>query len=180
MSGLIVLMVLLLFLIIAILGAAALVAANTSITQRTLQAEIVINASAANLWKVLIDFDAYPQWNPFIRQVTGKAEPGEKLTMQMHMGNRTMTIRPTVLFVQPQRELRWLGHLFIPGVFDGEHSFVIEPLGEREVRFIQSEEFNGLLIPFSKSLLDETEQNFNEMNRALKERVEQIKSTTTP
>ena len=174
MSGLIVLMVLLLFLIIAILGAAALVAANTSITQRTLQAEIVINASATDVWKVLIDFDAYPQWNPFIRQVTGKAEPGEKLTIQMHLGNRTMTIRPTVLFVQPQRELRWLGHLFIPGVFDGEHSFVIEPLGESKVRFIQSEEFNGLIIPFSKSLLNETEQNFNEMNRALKERVEQI------
>ncbi|MDD1762195.1 MAG: SRPBCC domain-containing protein, partial [Methanothrix sp.] len=58
--------------------------------------------------------------------------------------------------------------------FDGEHSFVIEPLGERKVRFIQSEEFNGLMIPFSKSLLNETEQNFNEMNRALKERAEQI------
>jgi len=132
------------------------------------------------LWKVLTDFEAYPRWNPFIRQVTGKAEPGEKLTLQMHLGNRTMTIRPTVLFVQPQRELRWLGHLFIPGVFDGEHSFVIEPLGEKEVRFIQSEEFNGLLIPFSKSLLNETEQSFNEMNRALKVRVEQTESTTTP
>ena len=174
MSGLIVLMILVSLLIIAILYAVALVAANTSITQRTLQAEIIINASATDVWKVLTDFEAYPQWNPFIRQVTGKAEPGEKLTLQMRLGNRTMTIRPTVLFVQPQRELRWLGHLFIPGVFDGEHSFVIEPLGERKVRFIQSEEFNGLLIPFSKSLLNETEQNFNEMNRALKERAEQI------
>ncbi|RQW79481.1 MAG: SRPBCC domain-containing protein [Methanothrix sp.] len=172
MSGLIVLLALVSFLIIAILCAAALVAAKKSITQRTLQAEIVINAPATNVWKVLIDFEAYPQWNPFIRQVTGKAEPGEKLTIQMHLGNRMMTINPTVLSEQPQRELRWLGHFFIPGLFDGEHSFVIEPLGERKVRFIQSEEFSGLIIPFSKTLLNETEQNFNEMNMALKERAE--------
>jgi hypothetical protein len=173
MSRLIVGIALVSFLFIAILYAATLVAANTSITQRTLKAEAVINASASKVWKVLIDFGAYPQWNPFIRQVTGTAEPGEQLTIRMHSGGRTMTFLPTVLVVQPQRELRWLGRLFIPGVFDGEHSFVIEPLGGRQVRFIQSEEFNGLLIPFSKSLLKETKQSFNEMNRALKERAEQ-------
>ena len=173
MSGLIVLVALVTFLIVAILCAAALVATSTSITQKNLQAEIVINAPAACVWKVLIDFEAYPEWNPFIRQVTGKAEPGEKLTIQMRLGNHTMTIKPTILFEQPQRELRWLGHLFIPGIFDGEHSFVIEPLGGRKVRLIQSEEFNGLLIPFSKGLLDETKQSFYEMNRALKERAEQ-------
>ncbi|MDD2756297.1 MAG: SRPBCC domain-containing protein [Methanothrix sp.] len=172
MSSLIVLMALVSFLFLAILYAATLIAANTSITQRTLQTEVVINASASNVWKVLIDFEAYPQWNPFIRQVTGTAEPGEKLAIRMHSGGSTMTFLPTVLVVKPQRKLRWLGRLFIPGVFDGEHSFVIESLDGNQVRLIQSEEFNGLLVPFSESRLDETERSFNEMNRALKERAE--------
>jgi hypothetical protein len=161
-------------LIIVILCAIALVFANTSITRRTLKAEIDIDASANDVWNVLLDFEAYPQWNPFIRQVTGKAEPGEKLTIQMHLGNRTMTISPTVLFKQQQRELRWLGNLLIPGIFDGEHSFVIDMLGEKKTHLTQSEKFSGLLIPFSKGILNKTKKSFNEMNQALKERAERI------
>jgi hypothetical protein len=38
-------------------------------------------------------------------------------------------LRPSVLEVVPGRTLRWLGHLLLPGIFDGEHHFEIEPLG---------------------------------------------------
>ena len=38
-----------------------------------------------------------------------------------------MTFRPTVLAVNPGRELRWRGQLLLPGIFAGEHSFLIEP-----------------------------------------------------
>jgi hypothetical protein len=84
-----------------------------------------------------------------------------------------MTIQPTILAVRPERELRWIGRLFIPGVFDGEHSFVIEPQGESRMRFVQSETFRGILVPFSGALLNDTEASFREMNQALKERAEQ-------
>jgi len=153
--------------------AVALVAANTSITQKNLQTEIVINASAARVWQVLTDFGEYPQWNPFIREVAGSASSGERLKVQMHIGNRPMKFRPTILASRPERELRWLGHLLIPGIFDGEHSFVIAPAGENRVRLIQRETFNGLLVPFLGSLLHNTKQSFDKMNLALKERVEQ-------
>lgn len=154
---------------------AALVAASTSIGRKGLQTEITINASAARVWDVMTDFEAYPGWNPFIRNVAGIVYQGEQLTIQMHTGDRTMTFRPTVLSINPERELRWLGHLLAPGIFDGEHSFVIEPLGKDRVRLVQSEIFKGLLVPFSGSLLDDTERSFNRMNLALKERVEQAK-----
>ncbi len=174
MSRLIVRTMLGLLLLIAIIFIATLVAANTSVTQRTIQTEIIINASASKVWQVLIDFEAYPQWNPFIRQMTGTAKPGKQLTVQMHSGGRAMTFSPTVLAVQPERELRWLGRVFIPGIFDGEHSFVIEPLGGSQVRFVQGEKFNGLLVPFFGSLLDNTKRSFQEMNRALKVRAEHV------
>jgi len=163
---------LVIILFIVVLYAATLVAANTSITQRTIQIEVTINASASKVWQVLTDFEAYPQWNPFIRQMTGAARPGEQLMAELHSGGRTMTIRPTVLVVQPERELAWIGRLFIPGVFDGEHSFIIEPLGDR-VHFVQSETFKGVLVPFSGAILSDTERSFQGMNQALKERAEQ-------
>jgi hypothetical protein len=84
-----------------------------------------------------------------------------------------MLFCPTVLVAEPNRELRWLGHLLLPGIFDGEHSFVVEPLGEGHVRFIQRERFKGLLVPFLSKMLDgDISRGFNEMNRALKLRAE--------
>jgi hypothetical protein len=84
-----------------------------------------------------------------------------------------MSFRPTVLVAEPHRELRWLGHLWLPGIFDGEHSFSIEPLGEGHVRFAQRVRFRGLLLPFLSKMLDgDIQLGFNEMNWALKLRAE--------
>lgn len=149
------------------------VAANTSITESNIENEVVINASASRVWQVLTDFEAYPEWNPFIRQLTGVVGVGEQLTVQMQTDNHTMTFQPTILVVEPERELRWLGRLYIPGIFDGEHTFKIEPLSENKVRFIQQEKFRGLIVPFSGSLLESTKNSFFEMNQALKKHAEQ-------
>ena len=84
-----------------------------------------------------------------------------------------MTFRPTVMKVEPGRELRWLGHLLVPGIFDGEHIFEIEELESDRVRFVQREVFKGLLVPLlARSLDRDTQRGFEEMNRALRERVE--------
>ena len=75
------------------------------------------------------------------------------------------TFTPTVLVVNPGRELRWLGSVGPGGIFDGEHSFLIEPLGPGRVRLVQREEFRGVLIPFFRGqLLDHTLPQFHAMN----------------
>lgn len=160
---------------LAVLYVATLVAANTSIAQRTLQADVVINATASKVWRVLTDFEAYPRWNPFIRRVTGSARPGQQLTIELKSSGRTTTFQPTILVVKPERELRWIGRLFIPGVFDGEHSFVIKPQGEGRVHFVQSETFRGVLVSFSGAILSDTKRSFQEMNQALLEQAEQAR-----
>lgn len=144
---------------------------------RELRTEIEINASAEKVWQMLIDFDAYPQWNPFIRSVEGKAETNSKLKIFIQpTGARGMKFRPTVLKVEPQKELRWLGSLFVRGLFDGEHIFTIAPVSETSVRFAQREKFSGLLVPlFWRSLDKDTRRGFNEMNAALKQRAETSK-----
>jgi len=161
--------------LLVILYIAMLVAANTSITQRTIQTEVTINATASKVWQVLTDFEAYPQWNPFIRQIDGAIQPGKQLIIELNLSGRTMTFNPTVLVMKPERELRWLGRFSIPGIFDGEHSLNIEPLGANRVRFIQSETFRGILVPFSGAILNDTEQSFQEMNQALREHAEQAR-----
>jgi len=84
-----------------------------------------------------------------------------------------MTFRPEVLKAEPNRELRWLGHLLVPGLFDGEHIFTIEPLDANRVRFVQHEIFTGLLVPLlARGLNTETLRGFEEMNHALKMQAE--------
>jgi len=87
-------------------------------------------------------------------------------------GAKGMTFRPTVLAATPDKELRWLGHLLIPRLFDGEHQLLISQLGDQRIPFTQREVFRGLLVPFTGGILAKTEQGFVAMNEALKKRAE--------
>jgi hypothetical protein len=61
----------------------------------------------------------------------------------------------------------------VPGLFDAEHFLIIQPLEDNRVRFVHREEFRGVLVPlFARSLENNTQRGFEEMNRALKERAE--------
>jgi len=116
---------------------------------KQLTTNIEINASANTVWNILTDFDEYPQWNPFIRSASGEVKKGMRLEVQLQPpGGNIMTFRPTVLVAEPEREFRWLGQLFLPGIFNGEHYFQIEPLTRDRIRFIHGEIFSGILVPF--------------------------------
>lgn len=143
---------------------------------KQLRAVIDVQATPERVWEVLTDFAAYPQWNPFLIRANGTARRGERLTLRMQpVGGRGMTFRPTVLEAVPGRRLRWLGRLLLPGIFDGEHSFDIEPLDEGRVRLVQQEVYRGLLVSLMARSLDRrTLPAFEQMNQALKRRAEQL------
>lgn len=138
---------------------------------------IEIDAPAARVWSVLTEFEAYPSWNPQTR-IEGVPETGARLTVAPGPDAEGMpTFRPHVLTAGPREdggyELRWLGHLWVRGLFDGEHSFVVEPLGADRCRLTQSETFRGL---FAGLILRRygaaTEAGFRAVNEALKARAE--------
>ena len=116
---------------------------------KELRTEIEFEGTPQEVWDVLADLPAYAEWNPFIKKIDGEARTGAKLEVRMEPeGERAMTFRPTVLSAEPGRELKWLGHLLVPGIFDGEHRWLIEDAGSGKVRFTQSERFGGILVPF--------------------------------
>jgi hypothetical protein len=87
---------------------------------RQLRREIEIDAPPERMWAVVTDFAAYPEWNPFIRQISGELREGARLQVRIEPpATRATTFRPTVRAVEANRELRWLGRLFMPGIFDG-------------------------------------------------------------
>jgi hypothetical protein len=63
--------------------------------------------------------------------------------------------------------------LLFAGIFDGEHYFLLEPIGESRTRLTQGEKFSGLLVGVLSGTLSATEAGFKAMNTALKQQAEQ-------
>ncbi|HWC70427.1 MAG TPA: SRPBCC family protein [Actinomycetota bacterium] len=67
---------------------------------RELRTEIEIDAPPEQVWQVLTDFGAYPDWNPFIRSIEGEPQVGSRLNVR---------IDPTPWATPPQRRRRAAG-----------------------------------------------------------------------
>lgn len=140
---------------------------------RAIHHQVEIDAPAGAVWAQLVDTAAYHEWNPFVRRLAGELRTGSRLSVEIAPpGGRAMTFRPTVLAVETERELRWLGCLLVPGLLDGEHSFRLEALPEERTRLTQAETFRGLLVGLFAGTLKKTQSGFAQMNLALKHRAE--------
>lgn len=143
---------------------------------REIQAETLIDAPPEVIWHVLTDFASYPNWNPYIRSIEGKPWVGTRLSVEVQPpGERSIHLRPMVIRVATNHEIRWINRTLIAGIFDGEQRFTIIPEGGGS-RFIQVEVFTGLLVPIVEltGILRATHHGFLLMNRALKERAERF------
>jgi hypothetical protein len=139
---------------------------------REISAAIHIDATPDQVWNTLTDLAGYSQWNPFIREAAGQVAVGAQLTLRMFPAQgRPMTFRPKVLAADTARELRWIGRLIMPGIFDGEHRFTLGP-ADGGTDLVQSEKFSGLLVPMVGKTIGGTTDNFRLLNEALKQRVE--------
>ena len=143
--------------------------------ERRIETDIEINAPVSQVWALLTDFARMPSWNPFIKSISGNLAQGARLSVHIvPPGSSGMHFKPTILTVRPERELRWLGHLFVPGIFDGEHYFLLEPIEKNRTRFTKSEKFSGLLVGLLGGTLATTSAGFKAMNTALKQQAEQM------
>lgn len=141
---------------------------------RQISTSILISAEPEKVWAHLTDFARYAEWNPFMIQGEGEAKPGNQLKLRFRQpsNGREMDITPVVLVSEPGQLLRWRGKLLVRGVFDGEHTFALESQSDGTTKLLHSERFTGALVPFTGSILRDTERGFDLFNKALKERVE--------
>ena len=141
--------------------------------EKEIVTEIEINAPPSRIWQILTDFEKYPTWNPFIKKISGTPARNEKL--EVHMPDArggTMVFTPIILVAESNRELKWFGRSE-GDVFNGEHRFLIEPIENNKVHFTQSEKFTGSMVESLEGWLDTAvKQNFEDMNRALKQKAE--------
>ncbi len=142
-------------------------------SKRWIGTSVDIDADLKTVWQILMDFPAYPNWNPFIRSIEGEAHQGSRLSVLIQPpGQKPMRFRPLVQATDGRTSFGWIGNLLVRGLFDGHHQFELQPHG-RGTRLLHRESFSGLLVPLVWSRMESsTRAGFDAMNRALKARAE--------
>jgi hypothetical protein len=117
-------------------------------------AEITVEASAAEIWQVLIDLDRYPEWNRFTPRITlasADLRPGAELDLDCRMSERELLSdeHEVILAVEPKRHALCMGTSRTRGRLGiaSERWQICEPLGPDRTRFVNWEQFRGVIAP---------------------------------
>lgn len=145
---------------------------------KAIECAVEVDAAPVDVWSVLVNLDAYPQWHPHIGAASGQIVVGERVMFRMTPpGRRAFTIHPKVVRAEPGRRQHLLGS--IPVLFSGEHTFEFEQLdGGQRTRLVQGETYRGLIVPLIARTIAVNRREFAEANHALKSRVEQRRATS--
>lgn len=135
-----------------------------------IKTEITIDSPVEKVWQALVKFQGYPEWNPFITDISGELKLDATLNVFICPPNKKgMRFKPKLIKVELNKELRWVGKLGLAAVFQGEHYFLLEAITPQQTKFIHGEIFSGWLVPLlKKDLTGPTMQGFIAMNEALK------------
>ena len=140
---------------------------------KEIRTEIIINSKPEKVWDILTDFEKHPEWNPFIKSISGNKKVGEQLIVKIQPPDGGgMTFKPLILKFEQNREFRWIGKLLLKGIFDGEHYFKLTDNNNGTTTFVHGEQFGGILVGFLGKTFEKTKSGFQLMNEALKEECE--------
>lgn len=138
---------------------------------REIRTQIEIDAPPSVVWDVLTDLSSYREWNPHVTEASGDLRENGAIEIRVQpSGGRSRTMTTTVAALDPQRRLTWVGTVLSSWLFEGRHSFELEPLADDRTRFVNRERLSGLLVPFV--VADDARLDYEAMNRAIAERSE--------
>lgn len=141
--------------------------------KKQIQTQIHIQAPVNIVWKILMDFQNYPEWNPFICHISGEPQVGRQLQLEIcPPDSSAMKFSPKVLECIKNQSFIWKGKLLINGIFDGQHQFTLQEQAEGSTLLIHEEYFSGILVRWID--LSKTEKGFQLMNDTLKKRAEAL------
>lgn len=129
-------------------------------------AEIWVDAPVDRVWDVLVDFDRYPEWNPFTPRVEATLQIGTPVALTTRLGWITLTQVESIREVVPRSRVVWGDTLYL-GSIRAERVQTLEAVdgGTRYRTVDRIEGFLGFVVAilFGSSL----ERGFSEMAEAL-------------
>ena len=127
-----------------------------------------VRASAARIWALLTDAQAYPRWNSTVARIEGEIREGA--TLRVHAPGTDRTFTPRVSNMVDCERMTWTGG-FMP-VFKGVRTFELRSNGDNSIEFIMAERFSGLMLLLVKHSLPDFGPIFAQYARDLKREAE--------
>jgi hypothetical protein len=123
------------------------------------------------VWNVLTDFEAYPDWNPLVGELTGDIEEGGIIKTFIIPLNKAYY--PKILSFKKEKEIIWMGAQGSKYLLAGKHYYKLQSIHKNSTELLHGEYFTGILSYFlPKSLLRKMENAFIRHNEVLKKRLE--------
>lgn len=144
---------------------------------KQISSKIIINAPKAFVWKILLDFEKYEEWNPFTRKVDCDLVVGNEVGLHVDMnGNgKTMLSKQSLLWLKEFESIAWGVKSGFP--IKNERAQILTVIDENTTEYHTYDKFYGFLVPlvvlfFGKKI----QKGFDGIAQALKERAEELSS----
>ena len=142
-----------------------------SIMAHAYRATVTLDCPAEVAWETLVDFAAYPEWNPFTPRVRCALEVGTPVVMRVRLGGVTIIARERLTRLEPPHAIAW--SLRGPrAILWAERTQTLTPLPDGSCRYETVDVIEGVLsglvdVLFGRAL----DQGFERVAAALAERV---------
>ena len=148
-------------------------------TQVVTSVTVQIDVPAARVWDVLVDYERYPEWNPYTVSGVTTLEIGTPidLTLPPYDGSDTMfRTREFIRIVDPPHRLCYDSGDEVPGVVGVRDQWITE-LGPKRCSYYTTDAMSGPLAELAVELTGDWIKNgFDAVAHALKARAEVLYS----
>lgn len=137
---------------------------------------VTINAPADLVWRVLTDFEQYPEWNPFTVRAESSLKLGEPVVLYIPRGKSLMKQTFVLEVFNPPREIAWrLPKMLHKAVFSAYRTQQIEALDDDRCTYVTRDTFDGWIAGMIyRSQGPWVARNFEKLAAALKARAESV------
>jgi hypothetical protein len=132
--------------------------------------KITLEAPAERIWELLSDCSLYPNWNPVIKQASGKLAEGEHLSFVVaFIESAPFEVKPKVLSVEPGKGFCWQQSVYFTGIFNWKYCAGLEAITHEKLIFMQRFSFGGIIGPlFTLAMKSHVASGLARMNEALR------------
>jgi len=109
-----------------------------------------IHAKPEQIWALLTNADAFPNWNTTVSSVRGPIELGKKLELKVLLDPKR-TFKPTVTKFEENAAMEWSDGM--APMFKGVRTFTLMPKDNGVTEFAMTEVFTGMMLPMIKRSL---------------------------
>ncbi len=138
---------------------------QTLSTPNEVQTEIVVKGTPEQIWDLLIDFEQYPQWHPYLSKVSGEFKEGKylKFTIKNQDGEEEGKFRARLIKIIPNHEISWGGNLCF--FFRAKHYFYLIKIDDTHTKLVQGEYWKGVFgKKYGKKIYQDLTEKFIQMN----------------